>query len=144
MLRRILRGTGLCIALVLLTAAEPARGTLDSFADAVVERARPHLAPARDLDVAVSVAGPWPRLGDDLAALVIARLRALGLRSVTRGDGDAAWARAAGYERLVRLDLDVGGGRLRASGSVLALTTSPWAAGTETRAHLYVETPLDA
>ncbi|MGZ3406918.1 MAG: hypothetical protein ACXVAN_10780 [Polyangia bacterium] len=144
MLRRILRGTGLCVALALLTAAEPARGTLDSFADAVVERARPHLAPARDLDVAVSVAGPWPRLGDDLAALVIARLRTLGLRSVARGDGDAAWARAAGYERLVRLDLDVGGGRLRASGSVLALTTSPWAAGTETRAHLYVETPLDA
>src|SRR5437764_1179505 len=84
-------------ALVRLTAAEP-RGTLDAFADAVVERAKPHLSPARDLDVAVAVAGPWPHLGDDLAALVIARLRALGLRSVARGDGDAAWARAAGYE----------------------------------------------
>jgi hypothetical protein len=140
----VLRRIGLCVALALLTAAEPARGTLDAFADAVVERARPHLAPARDLDVAVAVAGSWPRLGDDLAALVIARLGKLGLRSVARGDGDAAWARAAGYERLVRLDLDVGGGRLRASGSVLALTTSPWATGTETRAHLYVETPLDA
>jgi len=154
------RRIGWLIALTLLTAAEPApKGTLDSFADALVERARPHLSPARDLDVAVSVAGPWPRLGDDLAALVIARLRALGLRSVARlgpsgvaggaersgvDDGDAAWARAAGFERLVRLDLDVGGGRLRASGSVLALTTSPWAAPAETRAHLYVETPLDA
>ena len=126
------------------TAAEPSRGTLDAFADAVVERARPHLCPARDLDVAVAVAGSWPRLGDDLAALVIARLRALGLRSVARGDGDAAWARAAGYERLLRLDLDVGGGRLRASGSVVALTSSPWTAPSELRAHLYVETPLDA
>ncbi|HEX6839330.1 MAG TPA: hypothetical protein VF334_22285 [Polyangia bacterium] len=144
------RRIGWLCALLLLTAggarpAEPSpRGTLDAFADAVVERARPHLSPARDLDVAVAVAGPWPRLGDDLAALLIARLRALGLRSVTRGDGDAAWARAAGFERLVRLDLDVGGGRLRASGSVLALTTSPWAEPAETRAHLYVETPLDA
>jgi hypothetical protein len=139
------RRIGWLIALALLTAAEPApRGTLDAFADAVVERARPHLVPGRDLDVAVAVAGPWPRLGDDLAALVIARLRGLGLRSVTRGDGDAAWARAAGFERLVRIDLDVGGGRLRASGSVLALTTSPWAAPTELRAHLYVEMPLDA
>ncbi len=138
------RRIGWLIALALLTAAEPARGTLDAFADAVVERARPQLSPARDLDVAVAVTGPWPRLGDDLAALVIARLRALGLRSVALGNGDAAWARAAGYERLVRLDLDVGGGRLRASGSVLALTMSPWADATETRAHLYVETPLDA
>jgi hypothetical protein len=137
------RRIGWLCALALLTAAEP-RGTLDAFADAVVERARPHLSPARDLDVAVSVAGPWPRLGDDLAALVVARLRGLGLRSVTRGDGDAAWARAAGFERLVRLDLDVGGGRLRASGSVLALTTSPWTDGSETRAHLFVETPLAA
>ncbi|HEX8952381.1 MAG TPA: hypothetical protein VF945_11080, partial [Polyangia bacterium] len=112
------RRIGWLVALALLTAAEPApKGTLDAFADAVVERARPHLVPARDLDVAVAVAGPWPRLGDDLAALVIARLRALGLRSVARGDGDAAWARAAGFERLLRLDLDVGGGRLRASGS---------------------------
>lgn len=139
------RRIGWVIALALLTAAEPSpRGTLDAFADAVVERARPHLVPARDLDVAVAVAGPWPRLGDDMAALVIARLRALGLRSVERGNGDGAWARAAGYERLLRLDLDVGGGRLRASGSVLALSTSPWAEPTETRAHLYVETPLDA
>jgi len=135
---------GWLCALLVLTAAEPSRGTLDAFADAVVERARPHLTPGRDLDVAVAVAGPWPRLGDDLAALVIARLKALGLRSVARGDGDAAWARAAGYERLVRLDLDVGGGRLRASGSVLALTASPWTTPTELRAHLYVETPLDA
>ena len=79
------RRIGWLIALTLLTAAEPApKGTLDSFADALVERARPHLLPARDLDVAVSVAGPWPRLGDDLAPLVIARLRALGLRSVAR------------------------------------------------------------
>jgi hypothetical protein len=154
------RRIGWLIALALLTAAEPApRGTLDAFADAVVERARPHLVPGRDLDVAVAVAGSWPRLGDDLAALVIARLRGLGLRSVTRlgpsgvaggaerggvDAGDAAWARAAGFERLVRLDLDVGGGRLRASGSVVALTTSPWAAPTELRAHLYVEMPLDA
>ena len=147
------------LALTLLTAAEPAKGTLDSFADALVERARPHLAPARDLDVAVWVAGPSSRLGDDLAALLIQRLRALGLRSVSRlgspctvggqermasEDGDAAWARAAGYERLLRLELEVGGGRLRASGSVLALTSSPWAAGSELRAHLYAETPLDA
>ena len=138
------RRIGWLCALLLLTAAEPSRGTLDAFADAVVERARPHLSPARDLDVAVSVAGSWPRLGDDLAALVISRLKALGLRSVARGDGDAAWARAAGYERLLRLDLDVGGGRLRASGSVLALTTSPWTAPTELRAHVYVEMPLDA
>jgi hypothetical protein len=132
------------VALALLTGAEPARGTLDAFADAVVERVRPHLVPARDLDVAVEVAGPWPRLGDDLAALVIARLRALGLRSVARGNGDAAWARAAGFERLLRLDLDVGGGRLRAQGGVVALSTSPWAEPSERRAHLYVETPLDA
>ena len=139
------RRIGWLVALAFLTAAEPSpRGTLDAFADAVVERARPHLSPARDLDVAVAVAGSWPRLGDDLTALVIARLRALGLRSVARGDGDAAWARAAGYERLLRLDLDVGGGRLRASGSVLALTSSPWADAVETRAHLYVEMPLDA
>jgi len=140
----VVRRIGWLLALALLTAAEPSRGTLDAFADAVVEKARPHLVPARDLDVAVAVAGSWPRLGDDLAALVIARLRKLGLRSVTRGDGDAAWARAAGYERLVRLDLDVGGGRLRASGSVVALSASPWTAPTELRAHLYVETPLDA
>jgi hypothetical protein len=138
------RRIGWVLLLALLTAAEPARGTLDAFADAVVERVRPHLSPPRDLDVAVAVTGPWPQLGDDLAALVVARLRTLGLRSVAKGDGDTAWARAAGYERLLRLDLDVGGGRLRASGSVLALTTSPWSAGTETRAHLFVETPLDA
>lgn len=128
----------------LLAGAEPARGTLDAFADALVERARPHLLPARDLDVAVSVAGPWPRLSDDLAALVLARLRAAGVKSAARGDGDAAWARAAGYERRLRLELDVGGGRLRASGSVVALSTSPWQEPAETRAHLYVETPLDA
>jgi hypothetical protein len=142
-----------------LGAAPPPRGTLDAFADALVERARPHLSPARDLDVAVAVAGSWPRLGDDLTALLVSRLRALGVRSVARlgpsgvaggaersgvDGGDAAWARAAGFERLLRLDLDVAGGRLRASGSVLALSTSPWREPAETRAHLYVETPLDA
>jgi hypothetical protein len=138
------RRIGWLLALALLTAAEPSRGTLDAFADAVVERARPHLQPARDLDVAVAIAGPWPRLGDDLAALVIARLRALGVRSAERGDGDGAWARAAGYERILHLDLDVGGGRLRASGSVLRVTSSLWAGSVETSAHVYVEMPLDA
>jgi hypothetical protein len=140
----VIRSLPWLIALVFLGAAPPARGTLDAFADAIVERARPHLAPARDLDVAVSVSAPWPRLGDDLAALLIARLRALGVKSAARGDGDAGWARAAGYERLVRLDLDIAGGRLRASGSVVALSTSPWQEAGEMRAHLYAETPLDA
>lgn len=139
------RRIGWLAALALLcAAADPPRGTLDAFADALVERARPHLWPGRDLDVAVAVAGPWPRLGDDLAALLVARLRAAGVRSAARGDGDAAWARAAGYERIVRLDLDVGGGRLRASGNVVALAASPWSDASETRAHLYVEMPLDA
>jgi hypothetical protein len=134
----------LVAGLALLAAAAPPRGTLDAFADALVERARPHLTPGRDLDVAVAVAGPWPRLGDELAALLVARLRALGLRSVTRADGDHGWARAAGYERLLRLDLDVSNGRLRANGSVTALSSSPWAPAEETRAHLYAELPLDA
>jgi hypothetical protein len=132
------------LAMLALVAAAPQRGTLDAFADAVIERARPHLTPGRDLDVAVAVGGPWPRLCDELAALLVARLRALGVRTAARGDGDTQWARAGGYERLVRLDLDVSGGRLRANGTVTALTSSPWAPAEEARAHLYVEMPLDA
>ena len=134
----------LLVAVLTLAGAAPARGTLDAFADALVDKARPHLDPARDVDVAVSVAGPWPKLCDDLAALVVARLRAVGVRSAARGNGDVAWARAAGYERLLRVDLDVAGGRLRANGSLLALSSSPWISDVETRAHLYAETPLDA
>ncbi|MDB4966757.1 MAG: hypothetical protein JWN44_2446, partial [Myxococcales bacterium] len=64
-----------CALALLCAAADPPRGTLDAFADALIERARPHLSPGRDLDVALTVAGPWPRLGDDLAALLMARLR---------------------------------------------------------------------
>ena len=138
------RALALSLAVVALAGAAPARGTLDSFADALVDKARPHLAPARDVDVAVSVAGPWPKLCDDLGALLVARLREAGVRSATRGNGDVAWARAAGFERLMRIDLDVAGGRLRANGSLLALSSSPWVADVETRAHLYAETPLDA
>jgi hypothetical protein len=134
----------LVCAAALLVAAAPARGTLDAFADALVERARPQLGNLRDVDVAVSVAGPWPRLCDDLADLVVARLRGLGVRSVARAAGDAAWARAAGFERLVRLDLDIAGGRLRAEGNLVAVSSSPWVDAVETRAHLYAETPLDA
>jgi hypothetical protein len=134
----------LILVLALLAAAAPPRGTLDTFADGVVARARPHLSHGRDLDVAVAVTGPWPRLCDDLTELLVARLRAAGVRSAAAGQGDAAWARAAGFERLLRLDVEVAGGRLRASGSVTALTTSPWAPASETRAHLFVETPLDA
>jgi hypothetical protein len=134
----------LVLAALTLAGAAPVRGTLDAFADALVDKARPHLEPARDVDVAVSVAGPWPKLCDDLAALLVARLRALGVRSAARGNGDVAWARAAGYERLLRVDVDVAGGRLRANGNLLALSSSPWISDVETRAHLYAETPLDA
>jgi hypothetical protein len=136
--------SALVVTILMLAGAAPARGTLDAFADALVEKTRPHILPARDLDVAVSVGGPWPKLCDDLAALVVARLRAAGVRSATRGNGDVAWARASGYDRLVRIDLDVSGGRLRANGNLVALSRSPWSNDVETRAHLYVETPLDA
>jgi hypothetical protein len=134
----------LLLAAVTLAGAAPARGTLDAFADALVDKARPHLDHARDLDVAVSVAGPAPKLCDDLAELLVARLRAAGVRSAARGNGDVAWARAGGYERLMRVDLDFSGGRLRANGNLLALSSSPWHNDVETRAHLYAETPLDA
>jgi hypothetical protein len=134
----------LLLAAVTLAGAAPARGTLDAFADTLVDKARPHLNHARDLDVAVSVAGPAPKLCDDLAELLVARLRAAGVRSAARGSGDVAWARAAGYERLLRVDLDVSGGRLRANGNLLALSSSPWLSDVEMRAHLYAETPLDA
>ncbi|HEX4457312.1 MAG TPA: hypothetical protein VIA18_05050, partial [Polyangia bacterium] len=121
-----------------------ASSSVDRFADAVLDLLRPQLADAADLDVAVVVSGSWPRLGDDVAALVVSRLRASGVRSVARGAGDEKWARAAGFERLVQLDLEVAGGRLRGSGALVALSTSPWTGGTETRSHLYVEAPLDA
>jgi hypothetical protein len=133
----------LLLALALVAAAPP-RGTLDAFADAIVERARPHLSSPRDLDVAVVVAGAAPRLCDDLTALLLARLRAAGARSAAVGSGDVAWARAAGFERLLRLDLDLSGGRLRASGTLVAMSTSPWAPSSESRAHVYVEVPVDA
>ena len=153
------RRLGWGIALALLAVAAPgdpraapvaaatvavARGSVDALADAIVERARPHLGSVRDVDVAVSVGGPWPRLAEDLTALLVARLRACGVRSAQPGDGDARWARAAGFERLLRLDLDVGDGRLRASGNIVALSTAPWSDPSETRAHLYLEAPLDA
>ncbi len=124
--------------------ASVTRGSLDTFADAIVDLLRPQLGGAADLDVAVVIGGAWPRLGDDLAALLVARLRSAGVRSVARGAGDEAWARAAGFERLVRLDLDVAGGRLRGTGALVALSGSPWTPPAETRSHVYVETPLDA
>jgi hypothetical protein len=127
--------------------AKTTTGSLDRLADVLVERARPSLEPPRALDVGVVVAAPWPRLASDLAELVAARVRGLGARSVVvvkGGGGDAAWARANGLERVVRVDVDAAGAMLRASGAVLALDGGLWSDAAETRAHLYAEAPLDA
>src|SRR5258708_21906535 len=103
-----------------------ARGSLDGLADALVERMRPALERPADLDVAVSVRAPSARLAIDLGELLVARLRAAGVRSAARRDADEARARAEGFERLVRVELDAEAGRLRAQGSVIALAGALW------------------
>src|SRR5262249_36584678 len=100
---RVARAALLLAVVSMAAGAGPATGSLDRLADALVERARPSLQPAQALDVGVAVSAPWPRLASDLSHLVAARLRALGARSVIEGGGDAAWARANGLERVVRV-----------------------------------------
>jgi hypothetical protein len=122
-----------------------ARGSLDGLADALVERARPSLPRPADLDVAVRVRAPSPKLARDLGELVVARLRTLGVRSAARVELDEAAARAAGFERLLRVELDaaVDAGKLRAQGDLVALDGGLWGEPPSLRAHLFADAPLD-
>ncbi len=133
----------LLIATACLCLGGTGRGSLDGLADGLAERIRGGLDSPRTRDVAVVVAAPWPRLATDLNGLLVARLRALGVRSVTRGEPDPAWARAAGFERLVRVEVELSAGKLRASGMVLALPSGLWGGEPEVRAHLFAEAALD-
>ncbi|HEY7956550.1 MAG TPA: hypothetical protein VII38_14700 [Polyangia bacterium] len=138
---------GICLCLGAARGFGAARGSLDGLADALVAR----VAPARGDDVAVAVSAPAPKLAADLAALMVARLIGAGARSaaplaLTESLDDAhaaAQARAAGFEKLVRLRLDTSGGRLRAEGSVLAVPGELWSDEPLARAHLFAEASLD-
>src|SRR5438046_2664960 len=110
-------------------------GSLDRLADVLIERARPSLLHAPALDVGVAVTAPWPRLASDLSHLLASRLRGLGARSVVEGGGDAAWARANGLERVLRVGVEASGNTLRAGGSVIALAGGLWSDESETREH---------
>jgi hypothetical protein len=121
--------------LIFLTGA--ARGTLDGLADTLVERARPAFTHGKQLDVAVMVAAPSARLAADLSALMAARLRALGVRSAVSS------ANGGGFERIVRLQLSIESGKLRAGGEVLAVDSATWDPEPHLVAHLHAEIPLD-
>jgi hypothetical protein len=123
------------VSLLLLTGAS--RGSLDGLADALVERARPALEHPQKLDVAVVVAAPSARLASDLSALVAARLRLLGARSVASSQA------GGGFERIVRLQVESVSGRLRISGEVLGVASSTWDPEPQLLCHLYAEAPLD-
>jgi hypothetical protein len=131
-------------AVVLLLVAQlgAGRGTLDGLADTLAERCKPALGGGRDLDVLVAVSAPWPKLASDLSELVAARLRNAGLRSVTTS-APPHNARAAGFERVVRLDLQLAGTRLRVSGAVQSFGSALWDEPAETRAHLFADAALD-
>jgi hypothetical protein len=121
-----------------------ARGSVDGLADALTERCRAALVRPRELDVAVVVSAPSPRLAGDLAELLVGRLRALGVRSATRTDGIGRdQAARAGYERVVRVEVTLEGARLRANGTVEASPSALWGGDPEARAHLFAEAALD-
>jgi hypothetical protein len=131
-----------CAVLLLFASLGAGRGTLDGLADALSERCKPVLGGGRDLDVLVAVSAPWPKLAGDLGELVAARLRSAGLRSVTAG-APPGNARTAGYERVVRLDVQLAGTRLRVSGAVQSFGSALWDEPAETRAHLFADAALD-
>lgn len=109
-----------------------ARGSVDGLADALAERAGDKL---RGADVAVAVSAPWPKLASDLAALLMARARAQGARSVSR--------ESAGASRQLTVELALDGAKLRASGALTSLPSPLWGGEPETLAHLWAEAPLD-
>jgi hypothetical protein len=109
-----------------------ARGSVDGLADALAERAADKL---RGADVAVAVSAPWPKLASDLGALLMARARAQGARSVAR--------ETAGATRLLTVELGLDGNKLRASGTLSSLPSPLWGGEPETLAHLWAEVPLD-
>jgi hypothetical protein len=126
----------LLFALAQLGAAS--RGSLEGLAETLVERARPALEHAQRLDVAVVVSAPSARMAADLGALMAARLRAMGARSAVAG------ATFAGFPRVLRVQLGVEGGKLRATGEVMAVESATWAPEPVLAAHLFAEAPLDA
>jgi len=119
-------------ALWFLLCLGAARGSVDGLADALAERAGDRL---RGADVAVAVSAPWPKLASDLGALLMARARAAGARSVSR--------EAAGATRLLTVELALDGNKLRASGALSSLPSPLWGGEAETLAHLWAEVPLD-
>ena len=135
--RRLRRLPLIALALICL-AARP--GSVDALADGLATRARPVLGAG---DVAVAVSGPWPRLADEVGALLVTRLRAAGLRA-SQADGDAARARAAGFAQLLRVELTTDGNVVRASGGAWALPGALWSDQPVELAHLHAEAPLDA
>jgi len=121
--------------LVLGLAGGAARGTLDGLVDALAAR-----VPSGGVELALSVRAPSlsPRLAADVGELLAGRLRARGFR--VRLDGEAGRG-----DQLIQLELAVGDGKLRASGTAWAVPSALWAPGgaLEARAHLYAEIALD-
>jgi hypothetical protein len=121
------------------------RGTVDGLADSIALSAKGALDPLRDRDVLVVVEGTPVRLARDLGELVVGRLRKQGARSAARAESapDAARARGAGWDGVVRIALEQAAGRLRVSGSVTTLGGGLWGEPGAVLAHLHQELPLD-
>jgi hypothetical protein len=122
--------------LLLVLCLGAARGTVDQLVDALADR----VPPVGELGV--SVRAPWPRLADDVAELLIARLRARGFVVRGRADRDRP---SGGTLGIVEVQLSVDGQRMRADGTVWAAPSRLWQpdAPLEARAHLHAERALD-
>jgi hypothetical protein len=124
---------GIALLLVCLAAGG---GSVDTLASRLAGRIAAQLPDRGELRVAVRA--PWPKLGDDLAALLVADLRAAGIPAAR--EGDAPSARPAWR---VDLDLTVSGERLQASGTLWAEPSPLWSDEREARGHLFAEIKVD-